>query len=324
MIISGIVSLVSYNIFGKRILLLGEKHTTEGWCDPVDEDGMLTINVNDYILNLVSETPDEECIDVFLEGTYKEKSSIKFTRSGLFITRDELDFIFGSSENENIRIHHIDTRVIPENFWFDFLKISQRKEYTFGYAEKLYFYNKNFRDSISESDIIGAIDYLLTINRKKNRQYFLKIAELMKKFLRIPPMVSDFDSWEENYFKIIEKGFRKLNRSIMSRTKLITTLRIVYHHLIENKLDYSMGILSMIPMDLYTLIRMFTEFNDKPSRVCNSNRTIKNIIIHSGSAHTEVYDFFLNTCFKINPEARFENTHKSVMCVFVKNFDFWK
>jgi len=83
--ISGINRLIFYNMFGKRILLLGELHLEKG-CPPEEEN---VIGVEEYIYELTERIPERECLDIFLEGSYKTRF-IKGVRSGLEKTAEKL------------------------------------------------------------------------------------------------------------------------------------------------------------------------------------------------------------------------------------------
>ena len=158
--ISGINQLVYYNNYGKRILLLGEAHITWGMCKPPIKN---ITHISDYIISLINEIPRNECLDIFLEGTYK--TNFVSGDSSLGKTTDMLEMLIKTHKPKNLRVHYTDPRYIKED------------NFTYGYqlGDEDVDIPQSFRNIVSESDLLNALDYLLTIDRKKNRKYFIKI-----------------------------------------------------------------------------------------------------------------------------------------------------
>lgn len=327
--ISGINSLIHYKSINKRILLLGEAHHGNNECGPIYKNA---VDVSAYIAELIEQIPQDECLDIFLEGTYKNPLSFP-TESGLRRIKQVLNKTFLSSflesiklkEKKKLRIHHVDPRALLDdrswiwNSW-NFYEVP-RVPVMFEDSES------QFRALISKSDLRRAIDYLLTINQEENIFYFHKI---FKVFEELGFEINDVNFWEESYFKIINKELGKLDKTIISRETLISNLKDTYEHIIFNRpegfdsgdeFDELFGLLVMVPMDVYTLSRMFVKFN-KQGGSCNKS-TVDNIIIHSGNAHTLIYEHFLNTLFGIQPEVRETNKFVDDLCLLVPKFNFW-
>lgn len=318
--VSGINSLFFFRIAGKRILLLGEAHTVERWCEENDEDD---IKIQDFISEIVQRIPRNNCLDVFLEGCYKidcldvdisDISGISFTAKMLANPENTLlrSLLFlKPAKRKNLRIHRADPRMIygeESSSNFDFTVIRNRKRVLEGL--------------IPNSTILKAVDYLLTINQRGNRSAFLKVVKAFRKTGNWEDP-EDIEIWEKSYFKIIEKELSKIDTTIISREKLISNLRSVYRYLLENGSELPEYLLMIVPMDLYVLSRMFIRFDDKPNTICNKP-TIDNIIIHSGSTHTNVYQLFLTMTFEISPEISEENENLDDLCLPVRDFDFWE
>ena len=318
--ISGINRLYYYNKFGKRILLLGELHLNNG-CQSTDEN---VVDVSDYIIGLVDTIPEDECLDVFLEGTYK-KNSVITSFSSLGRTTSALRTKSAFDETKNLRVHYSDPRYIEQDGFI----------YVYPFTSALSSLKragmlKQFQQLVSKDDMLNAIDYLLTIKQVKNRKYFLKIFKVFQELGMIDQdLVDSISPWEEIYFKVVNKELSKLDKSTISKKLLISNLSNAYRHMAETLLETGdpyweiFGLLTLIPIDIYNLSRMFVLFDDKPNDICNKP-TVDNIIIFTGSVHISVYEYFLNISFEMKPEIFSSNESKHNLCLPVVNFDFWE
>lgn len=307
--ISGVNSLLLYRFDNKRILLLGETHHSKNKCSSRD-----SVDVSKFVAELSKRIPEDQCLDIFLEGSYK--NPIFSGSSGLARTRVKLE------KQKSLRIHHVDPRMLLDersSIW-DSYGLPDIKDFSIVESQ--------FKELVSQNDLVKAIDYLLTIDQEENRKYFRKIFKVFEKLGLKKYNTTEF--WEKTYFKIINKELGKLDETIISREVLINNLRNAYHSLVAsraegfkgNQYDEVFGLLIMVPMDIYTLSRMFVKFNEKPGSSCNKT-SVDNIIVHSGSAHTLVYEYFLNTSFGIQPDIRETNKWKVDLCLAVPEFDFW-
>lgn len=308
--ISGVNNLVHYNVRGKRILLLGES-SGEG-CKWTQWN---SVNVAKYVSKLVNKTPKGKCIDIFLEGGFK-KIFLNESDSSTSKIRKTL----GTKPKKNLRVHNVDTKILPNDIGLT---------YQYPLMTMMSFFPENvpesFRIKLPEKVLLGALDYLLCFNKEKNQTYFNEIFRVIDEEFGV-----NFDStieiWEYIYFKTIEKELKKLDKEIISKKILIENLRTTYHYLIKKsgKGSYNeiLSLLLSVPMDLYTLSRMFIKFNEKQSEVCDK-RTIENVIICADLVHTITYEHFLLITFKKEPEIRFTNESSSDLCLSVKDYDFW-
>lgn len=308
--ISGINSLVFYKLKEKRILLLGERHSDEGKCKRTAKN---IIDVSSYLSELTKKIPEEKCLDIFLEGSYKIfKKNIAV--SGLVRTRN----FFNHKEFKNLRIHHTDVRSLDiSQFPLDVLFEEMREMDTSILSQ--------FLLNLTEVILYGAIDYLLGISKRENRKYFIKVFSIFN----LKKELFDFiESWEREYFGIVDKELKKLDKSLITRKKLVTNLSATYRHLVETNQKHSnivilFGMLFAVPIDLYNLTRIFIKFDDKPRRICNNNLTVNNVIIYTGSTHTKIYKNFLNTTFNLEPEISKMNIKDDNLCLNIPKFDFW-
>ena len=225
-----------------------------------------------------------------------------------------------------MRVHHIDLRSIktinnsldqffwgsPDPFRFTLTRGSEHR----GYLESRYELKEN---------IIKAMDYLLTIDREENRYYFLSIFYEFNK-LGFGLNGDELLSWEHDYFEIIEKELGKLDESIIDRNTLILNLRETYHREMrkhKGTMEVLLSQLTLIPIDIYTLCRMFIRFDDKPNSICN-RPTIDNVIVYTGAHHTEIYEDFLNITFRTPAEIKITNRDISDLCLQIGEFDYWQ
>lgn len=321
MIISGINFLSFYQVAGKRILLTGDSHTLKDWCEPMK----VAVNIVDFINDLISETPKDTCLDIFLEGSVKVggRPMRKNAITEIYEELEPGDHILrllqlsDLNKQKNLRVHYTDPRSIPgDSTGLKWNYFYLPWNYLSGNDEKL-------REYVSISDLYKALDYLLTINRNGNRKYFLKIFEKESE-----KKISDLEKWEKSYFQIVEKQLRKLDKTIMSRKTFLSNLRTCYHEKISWKHFYDSfsTVLTTIlaaPMDIYTLSRLFTKFDDKPNRYCNKP-TIENVIIHAGSGHSRFYSYFLTSSFGTEPIVMDYTDDPNNSCLSVTDFTFWE
>ena len=312
MYISGINRLLYYKFLNKRILLLGESHQLKR-C----EEEKNSILVSDYVISLIKRASKEQCVDVFIEGTYKELLK-EGANSELFLLRSFLS----RKDYENFRLHHVD----PRNLQLGFNEGPQFGDLTAIIISFLLQKRQEgilFKSFISEKDIIKTIDYLVGVNR--DRSQFKKIFE---DYFQDGLMLDtrNIVEWEKEYFRIMEKQFRKLDKTIMTKPILTGILSDTYKRIIatstKDKLESALLMLLSVPMDVYTLTRMFIRFEDKQRSSCNKT-TIENVIIYAGSGHVLVYEEFFSWLFG-NPIIKSVNHSEDDLCLSVENFDFWQ
>lgn len=309
MFISGLDKLSYYKFnrpISKRILFLGEIHESKGLCDPTVED---SITVPNFLLNLMKKIPKGERLDIFLEGFYKIGSftESKDADSILVETGKMLEFIKSSCDCDQLRVHYADPRVVMED---DETFLT----YPLGGKAK---YHKEIKELVTEQEILGAINYLLTINKEENQKHFIKVFKSIDQLGFAT--VELIKRWEIIYFKIIEKELSKLDESVVTRDKLISSLSKVYRYLLDertfpkDRIIRLLKILLCLPMDVYILSRIFIRFKDET--------TIKNVVVYTGSGHIEVYEAFLFFVFNDYPDVESKSSDN---CLAVPKFDFWK
>ena len=206
------------------------------------------------------------------------------------------------------------------------------RDYFVKFIKALEFFSGN-KFFTSYKDLFRVIGYLLNINPEINRDYFKRFKKALEIFTgfrdKILTSYEDIEEWEEEYFKILRKELSKIDTSMIKvlefkKYLLRANLECVY----SVKYFYSMygeliSCITTIPMDAYTLSRLFIKFKeDKPERACNG-KPISHVIIHTGSYHTDIYDNFLEQVFG-PPEIRIKNEDNTDLCLEVPEFDFWE
>ena len=288
------------NITGKRVLLLGEQHIIPG----CPETKINVIPVSEYVQRAARQTPEGKCLDIFEEGSYKISTPF-FVESGLEITRQMLFVLENTKQNKHLRVHHTDIR-FPEIIPYPIIMRGPK-----------------WNEKSPSKYFLPVIDYLLNIDKRRNKKYFNHLVDALRKFEIIKVSKQEKDSWEKIYFDVMNKEFKKIDKKIITKKKLVTGLRQVYHNLMNEGKESFSGILKMLPMDIYNLTRLFINFNDKPGRSCN-RLTIDNCIIHTGSAHTVVYEKFFELVFDQTPSlTRYDPSESSDLCLEIPGIDFW-
>lgn len=320
--ISGINRFVYYKFLNKRILLLGEIHENLGCKSSVHN----VISIKNYLYSLIPNIPKDTCLDLFLEGSYKEILR-KDNVSNLFLIRTD----FEKKKFYKFRLHHTDPRYMMIHFYLG--DISSKK-IVFSYAKDVYeiislldnqYIKEKFTASVSESDLTNAIDYLLHINTEENRECFLKIFRTYAEIERFYDL-SAILSWEKEYFKIINKEMSKLDTSMITKETLISNLSSTYKYIkdtsVDNRYEELMLLVLTVPMDVYTLTRMFIKFEEKPNSIC-ALPTVDNVIVYSGAQHSIIYEHFLKITFE-EPKIKSVSESENDLCVSIPKFDFWK
>ena len=314
---------------------MGEEHTLNKQC-PTNIKSTTTYDlITDMGLNMLK---TKKCLDLFLEGQYthiygqnidfddvdkKEleeyrKQSREMSNSNI----GELGYVVG----KNIRIHYIDPRQI---FNGDDQILYPVKVFTSFFPE---LNNINIREHLDMSinefkklNIEEIIKLLIDpVPNKSKRMEFIKLVDLINLSVKIinkykHKKIKECNSeWILYYIPLIMKEYKKLSyidKEIFTKT-LFDTYKENYLDKID-KIDnidnfekYTKKYIPMLmalPMDVYSLCRLFIKFNKsrKNIELCNIE-TINNVIIYGGSAHIENYNVFL---LKLKSNLIYENIH---------------
>ena len=287
------------NIYGRKVLLLGEEHIPGGWDKCNEVDGCM--NINTYISNLID--IKRGCIDFYLEDRYPNvmsggsESSVKLD---LDTTRNYWDSKIISNPNiPYLRLHKWDLRLdhkgkitTPWNSVYNSIKKQDVSNITKWIRDK----NK-------------TIDYLLenvaryTICRKINgididlvHEFILHICKI--DLNQFPGKITWNIMYDKNRKKI-KKAVDKLSETIDVDSDILINKFIEYwiitikKHIDNNIPEDIIGDFGLLTTDLYLLSRIFTTFKydtdnkrDRTPVGCGDEYSFpKNIILFGGKNH---------------------------------------
>jgi hypothetical protein len=116
--------------------------------------------------------------------------------------------------------------------------------------------------------------------------------------------LTSVDDYMSIYYKHIDKELLKMD-PLIDTNKFLSTLLEIYLNW-PNSTD--IVLITDVPMDLYFLSRLFIKFDEKkmnrgPVGCRDPQYTeIKNAIVCGGSIHTDIYEKFLMSYFKKEPD----------------------
>lgn len=323
--LSGVTSFKWYrDVAGKRVLLIDEEDLFGQECTGK------SVHVTQYIDTLIKEIPEGKCLDIFLELPYgkglsdvsgKPKNLQKvvsnFTGTVSKITR--------ALKRKRVRVHNTDLTSIQKSKEVELFGLVN---FMYGTTECNFGSETCLDDLPSLKQIKGMIDYLLFVDRKVNVKHALKVFDILGKHKK--ENVDKLKGWVLVYDKIIAKELSKMDTTLMSTERLLKNLRDVYFEIIESNSDdieRMFQIMSLVPVNLYNLARMFIKFDESKKRSACPDAKVENIIIYSNVAGgSTVYQRFFENLFALTPDVK-ETTvwgEPSVFCLTVKDFDFWK
>jgi len=316
-ILNGCSNFAFYpNLNGKRILLLGEVHTSKFLCNSVSAQ-----DVHEYIGNLLINS--NECIDVFLEANFGEFNEYSVLtdkveklnkyHSGIIAMYNKLYINSNSNANGNgnanvkHRIHNADPRFLHKSNKHlkdifnvnDSFKIKIQKFFSklFNFKSKL---NLN---KVLDNDIkIILIKYLLNLNDD-----FETFYEIYNAF-NVNITKTELKEYMDLYFKTVKKELNKCSPEMKYYIQNI--LFEIYYEWKE--FTFKLLLLDSV-MDLYILSRLFMTFDKhKMNRGpinCRDSKysTINNAIIYTGGSHTEHYMKFFYKLYNIVPNISISN-----------------
>ena len=327
MLISGIRYFGFYTTNNKKILLLGETHqeTTKLQCKSEQEQ---VVDIASFLVeDILNKKPKDNIIDFFFESGFKE-NTIRGYKTGLSRAPSVLEETVPFIAKKGIRVHHVD----PRKILVDGRVVTNSLTKFLSQIEKTHGkFTQKYKEVVDEDTLKNALLYLLDINREENRKYFLKVLESMV-LMGFNPNMKEFEDWEDGYFKIIHKRFKKLDERIISKEDLIKVLLQTYEIMFENLLNGTKPnsyvtrfvLLLSAPADLYVLTRLFTKFENKRDIITNSEN-VDSVVVYSGVAHSYIYSTFLNIFYQTSPIIEYSSPSKREQCVKIPDsFDFWK
>jgi hypothetical protein len=325
-------SLFSFypNVFGKRILIIGEWHYNDKLCDDISSSSS---DINTWLRDIGENGP--ECLDIFVEDAYSITDKqiggdIKPFKSGMYAIRHE----FKGKIFDKIRYHYIDTRQFAKDNKlykeFQIMKFLVKSEDPKSQIPKTSIDNLYESFKLIQGNLC---DYLLGIDRSiENGTIF---HNFMKKMIETSDLKYDIDNVQffvTTNWNLIDKEFSKTDKAI-DATKFKKTFADIFAESMStyhtNRKSGNIGwmwdFVAQI-MDIYTLSRMFMVFDSsKMSRGpinCRTYQKMKNIIFYGGKFHAYNYVKFINKYFNIEPKLHID-TGKS-QCIIFNDFDFWE
>jgi hypothetical protein len=319
--LSGPLFFVFYpKVHGKKILLLGEAHSTEDICDDKK-----AYEVQNWLVDIARNAP--ECIDIMSEDNYEtditfgkpnnprsfndinDLADIAFPQRTLSSYPSPLQAVndkflhcrmapgFGPLCSK-VRYHYLDTRKLSLVYRDKFSQIrdltelkGKKKQDNLMKIDKLY-------GTKTSQNALRLYRYILGIDKTKETK--LIYNEYMKHMLG-----EKYNEYQEDYYlqelwKITDKAQQKLDHSI-NRKQFYT---ILIQSTISHKYNPTIfHVLHVLPMDHYALLRLFTMFDtqkDRGPKLCNEHE-MKNVIIYAGAYHCQIYKHFIDHYFNIKP-----------------------
>jgi hypothetical protein len=325
------------NIENKKILLLGETHGL-GFTNEKDiynrilyleklynslgskcldffmEFNVLNKKYGGLLRNSIKEFIDDE----YGEDYIRTIDDLKiFEYQGL----DSIAFYFlnksKSDNNSNLRIHLCEIRKIIEDkdkiqSPFSSIKLSCSSEL----LTELFDISDHDFDVIFKMLISGKIEnnsdvvlynFLTTFKNHPDVENIIngQQSKICKKIDDNWCNLKNVEKWLTIYCNMISKRYEKMDSEL--GVKLKENLYNVYienrNHVFgsDEKLDKFFSLV-LIPLDVYLLTRLFTNFNDKQDNVYEScSNVVENAIVLTGSAHTFIYEKLFKLMFNKDP-----------------------
>ena len=289
------------NIYGKRILLLGETHSISNICSTG-----YGYEVHDWITDLALSAP--QCVDFLLEIGYnieqKGGNNLNQYSHPIIALRDKFFDCLKSKENclPNIRYHYVDARfLLSAGLIYPYSLIGARLDAVLNYA--------NYLPPLSIDDAHKIFLYFLDFDHSTSDQ-----AKTFHKFMDRTFINQSLHYNSDKMILYIRQFNSMINKQLskslpyFKRELFIKSLISVYTDMIRQaswKQIY--GILLALPMDVYLLSRLFIKFDPaKMERGPVGCRTpefgqMKNVIIYGGQAHIDIYRLFIFKYFSELP-----------------------
>ena len=286
------VHLVAYykNIHNKQILLLGENHNNilkcKGNSNSKDNDNGNGNDSNEEGTSLLEWFKNfnwhkDECLDLFIEDYLLKGNLLR----GISKYANELSTI-----KDNFRYHYIDYRHLIDNneiYYYDIVN------YFIHYSDRLLELQSLYNVNVNDNEKI--IDFFITGD---NGEHLINLVNSINIYLKIP-LTDNIQKWSNQYSIVIKKRISKLD-PLINLEKMKKILKKNYNNGFSDLL--------CIPMDIYCIMRLFTQFKDKESQSINKcHQRIDNVVIYGGSSHIIYYIKFLNEYFSLKPNYLVEN-----------------
>ena len=307
-ILNGPVSFLFYpNIQGKKILLLGDIHNIHALCNinscsTQNDPGCKIYEVQQWLSDLATSSP--QCLDIFVEHPYiksqKGGAALQSSPNPLQAIRNQFRSCAINKIKcpPNLRYHYVDIRLIefegetipdPLGKLLDIISI---------YGLSTQWYNL-IPLYINQIPIIK--EYYIGYNRTTPaKNIFYQFYQDLAKIVSIPYNQDSLDTEINALWKIFDK---QLSKTTLNKNQFFQALLKVHS---QPPIDIH-GSLLTLPMDVYLLSRLFTQFDiHKMKRGpigCHDPKysQIHNAIIYAGDYHIRLYQKFIHQYFNILP-----------------------
>ena len=277
------VEVIESTKYDMKLLLLGDSHTYNHGC-PKKSDDVLTfiekqINTATCFVDLYLEVPY-----IFKEN--KDKNPIRVSETWMAKVHEKYWDCFTWSkkycDQPNLRAHYVDLRKVPNDKYFEVTKIIVGLYF----KHPITYYNIDIKRILNDEQtkkifknadtVIKHIDSLVDKTKVKKQIQNIKYPEVKKAIEKYQQTWSRPDKLS-NPEKISWPNIEKILKGKATRQLI-------------NDMYYTLATLPATLMDLYTVARMFRNFQDTPDKY---SLPAKNIIVFAGSFHTHRYRNFL-------------------------------
>lgn len=303
--VSGVNRLIFFKVFDRRIMLLGETHYSQNICKDT------SISVMELYRKLIRETPEDECLDIFFEGSYKHCHL--YQDDDPYLEKCRL-YLFRKG-NQHLRIHHTDVRHFPQKFNYGEVMLSVTWNNTL---------MEHIKTTVPREYLENAVRYLVA-GTSTYKKYYWGFFDMIRQSIDFDAKFEIIREWEKDYFKAVNKQFKKFDTSLMDESTFKTILTIAFLNVVEQSTEDKnvtlVTLLHTIPAEVYTLARLFVKFDKQRKGTCPQDSN-KNVVIHTGSTHSVLLEEFLRLAF--GPAlVNIVNKDTTDMCVDVSDFNFW-
>lgn len=360
------------NIYGRKILLLGNSHNNANLCDPKIRDIKNVYDVHTWLFDLAGITSNK--LDIMLEvpfideimqqqlddDEYYHASQRNMPKTAPFAdlkpgnrydpvtmtnfafynyyTYDKKHII---DRNSNLRYHYCDIRddvfESPLRIFMNPTIFNTDKPTEPLYIHILQQLNTYFVTEMSKlthDEIFGIMRYVIKNDATFKETYDVLLLKFVKYQLQYAPkpllfsmyhtevderrLIEDDTHILHRYWRIFEKRIRKLDQSLPKyfvidgkNMDMMDALINVYMTLqlppILEKIKWYF--LVSYPTDVYTLLRLFTQFTSGESK-----EIINNAVLFGGAYHSIIYTSFIKAISREEPLISIDNIQLNNEC----------
>lgn len=274
------VEVLESTKYGMKLLFLGDSHTYEHGC-PKKSDDVVTF--------IEKQVDTATCfIDLYVEIPYvfkSDKVSQRISQTWMAKVHERFWNCFTwtkACDHANLRAHYVDLRNVPDDKYFMVSKVIVGIYYKVPITRYTDVIQKVINDEQTKKifknidSVIKHIDSLIDKTKVNKQIQNIKYPEVKKAL--------------EKYRKTWKAPDRLSNPELISWPNIEKILKGKATRKLINDLYYTLATLPATLMDLYTIGRMFRDFQDTPGKY---SLPAKNIIVFAGSFHTHRYRDFL-------------------------------